>query len=245
MYQAIQSIINKLSKKDVFYLTIIAIFGYILLNLKGCSGSKVETIETVHEQLYNALQDSIKVTKNAYGQLVYEKRTIETNFELFKKATSDTNRYKNELIRRLSKEVNANTQSAISFNTATTHSNSVATIVKHDTIYQSDTVYQVKKAYIVKDKNEWLNLEVYASADSSNYKLTTINKYDAFIEREKFNILKPFKSRALSAKIVNHNPYSKVTDMQSFVPIKEKKKYRGVKYAIVFGTGIFIGSKIF
>ena len=238
----VKDIIAKLPKKDIFYLSVILLFGVFLL--RGCSyeenlKEELQTTNTLHD----IINDSLTSYKNKDSLWEAQSKVLVGTVQTIKREYNKKYQFQNAEIDRLVSMINKHTKSAVVVNTVTNYSGVAKVEYVTDTVHHFDSTY-IERSIVVNHKDEWIALSLEANKDTASFDLSVINKYDINIEREKFNAFQPFKKRETMVKVTNLNPYTQTTALESFIPIKEKKKYRGVKYGIAIGLGFILGVRV-
>ena len=192
--------------------------------------------------MYNASQDSLHKTRNAFGQEVTERKLMYGSIENFKKIVAG----KDSTISKLQKLVTKETIAATILDNATSnaihsHTNSVAgrdTIIRHDSIF-------VYPEYKTKFLDRWQDFNVVANRDTFliNYKV-----YNEFAIEQKFEKQKVsgyfFKQEVPVIQITNSNPHTVTTDVQSY-SVDPPKNTALKKIALGIGMGLIGGYFIF
>ena len=238
----IKTLINKLPKKDLTYITVLVVLCIFLF--RGCSyeESLKEELMTSNT-LHNAVNDSLTQYKNKDSLWVAQTTVLVGTIQTIKREHSKKYQFQNAEIDRLVNLINKRTESATVFNTVTHIKENVKVEHRVDTVHHFDSTY-ISSKIIVNHRNEWIALSLEATNDSANFDLSVINKYDVSIEREKWEIFSPFKKRETKVQVTNLNPYTQTTQLESFIPLKEKKKYRGLKYGVAFVAGFIVAKKL-
>jgi hypothetical protein len=234
LMDTIKAIIAKIPKKDISYLVVIAILA--ILFLRGCSyeDSLKEEITTARQ--IEATSIPLVAFKGKDSLWRAERESLVGEINTIKREYNRKIEFQSAELNRLMAMVDKRTKSAVVMNSQTKFDTIIKTEISFDTIHHYDSLI-INKQYIVKQQNEWIDLQVNVSDDSSSIALIVTNAYDIEIEEKRKSIFGPTKT---VAHVKNLNPYTQTTELQSFVPVKQKKKYRGLKYGAAILAGFVI-----
>lgn len=189
----------------------------VLLNFYQCSKNKQEIKE--YENLITAIQDTLIFTQKENGTYLSTISVLTAeNGQTFLKMKS-----KDKEIQELQ---NAVKQYKNKIQTLTQFTSQL----KFDTIVNTVVKYQdTFPTYYFSFKDEWIDLRGNSNKNNTQLSLQTTEKYDVAIYEEK---------KQIRIDILNRNPYSKTTGIQSFYKTKPKQKRIGVGPYIGYGYGI-------
>ena len=213
-----------LDRKITIGLSIASIFLIIAL-FRSCEKNVNVT------RMYEAINDTLSLTKNKLGQEVSKKLIIEAeskkNF-IKAKSTSEAIKALQSTVKRYKGKLRA----ATSLINSTSSNGSNETIISSvDTVYNNDTVY-IYPIYRSKWSNEWELGNISATKDTISHVIKIRNKFTFTLGEESNNW---FKRRESIFTATNLNPNTETIESHTF-RIKEKEK--------IVGFGLFAGMGI-
>ncbi len=189
---------------------IVAVLICILWN--GCNRKEELT------DMFNAVNDTLRITRNDLNQEIAETNIIVGNFKDFK----NLNASKDSTIAKLQGIVDKSTTSASVLNNSTGR----VLIRQTDTLYAKDTVRIDSLIYIFPEyrisfKNKWEDFSIAASRDSFDIKYKVFNEFHIEQFDKKQGFLKP---KIPTISVTNINPNTETLEMKTFTVATPKQK---------------------
>lgn len=204
--------------KNIFYL-IIGIVFLSILNIYQFDKNRHKTRNL--NNLITALGDTLTIEKNKNNQYV-SSITALTNenvrqFLSLKVKDKEIQDLQNS-VKQYKKKIEALTQ--------------FTSQLRIDTVTNTIIEYRDKDSFPVYKwnfKDNWINLNGTSSKDNTQFSLKVTEKYDVAIYTEK---------KQIKVDVINYNPYSMTTGVQSFYKTKPRQKRVGVGPYIGYGYNI-------
>lgn len=202
------------------YLTITAILLLALLAVGSISRCSFEqSAASSYRDLIDAYNDSLKAYRNERGQLVAQRRVVETDYQTFRALVGDS-------LKQLAEEVDKQTASATYWKGVSRGTVVAPTITAIDTQYiylDGDTVDRIfYPRYYATYEDEWLLLSVEAARDSTtiDYKMRNI-----LIQQQEWKRESWLKKPELFVTVTNLNPNTVTEEVLSFKAMPRKKRF--------------------
>ena len=208
----------------------------LILFMRNCVNGHLKN-QYAQQLLIEGLQAKLKISYDAQGHQIAEKRVITLAYKDLKKLRVDDS----SEIGRLKKLVKKNTTSATIVNTTT----SGTLIGKTNIVFVDgpvkdydqpcDTIYPV---YTNTLTDAWTNIAITASKDSVSAIYTTYNVFE-FTHETKMQGRWPFKKPVPVVMVKSLNPHTQTTGISAYaVPTPNYKKKIAIGTGVGFGLGV-------
>jgi len=182
-----------------------------------------------NQSINEVLTDSLTKYRNKLGQEVAFRKIIVAQKNKAQLKYLKTLQSQDSVVKRLQKKLSKRTSTLVGVDIVTKYDTVLKTIVQLDS--NNYPVY----SFSVKD--EWVNMFVKCTKDSSEVDLSMVNKVDIEVKHER---LKWYKKKEMNIEVTQLNPYTGTDNVQGFT-FQNKKKYNGLKLlGMLLIGGLFI-----